>query len=189
MFISCIGDSLTLGYGDSFRLGWVGRMLMDLDPSGLEITCYNLGVRASTTLHIQERWKAETSIRMPLEGNSKLIFSFGTADVAQGVDTRSTITSCRRILEESANLCPTFFICPPPILDKEKNNILSELCEEFRLICGKYQIPCVDLNKSLADSQVYLADLKRGDGVHPDKKGYQAMSDKITELIARNSCT
>lgn len=188
MFISCIGDSLTLGYGDSFRLGWVGRLFMNLDVSGNELIGYNLGVRASTSLHIQERWLSEVSVRMPFDADSRLIFCFGTADVAQGVDKKTTLTSARKILEEAAGLCQTFFVCPPPVLDKEKNKKLSELCAEFLTICRENEIPCADLNTSLANSKRYLFDLEHGDGVHPNKKGYQAMSDKISELIARNSC-
>ncbi|WP_027177919.1 GDSL-type esterase/lipase family protein [Maridesulfovibrio bastinii] len=188
MFISCIGDSLTLGFGDCFRLGWVGRLYMNLDASGNEITGYNLGVRASTSLHIQKRWKAEAEARMPFNDNSRLFFCFGTADIAQGVDKEDTLKATRKILEEATALCRTFFICPPPVLDKVKNEKLSEICKGYREICAELNIPCADLFTSLGDSEVYFADLKHGDGVHPDKKGYQAMTDKISELLARNSC-
>lgn len=187
MFICCIGDSITLGYGDSFRQGWVGRLFMSLDPSGSEITGYNLGIRAASTVKISKSWKSEADTRMPFDENSKFIFSFGTADVAQGVNPADTLKAAREILEEASALCKTFFVCPPPVLDGSKNEKLSVLCAEFKKICGELNIPCVDLFTEMKDSEIFHSDLKQGDGVHPDKNGYQAMADKISEVLAIKS--
>jgi len=80
--ICFVGDSLTNGTGDDAFLGWPGRLCAAECRRGHELTCYNLGVRADTSVLIAARWREECAARLlePYQGG--LVFAFGNNDTA-----------------------------------------------------------------------------------------------------------
>ncbi|WP_319471930.1 GDSL-type esterase/lipase family protein [uncultured Pseudodesulfovibrio sp.] len=101
MVICCIGDSLTLGYGDESGLGWPGNITAALHNAGQDVTTYNLGVRKDTTQFIQHRWQTEAALRR-LDGQpAKLVFSFGVADIMNAVATEQSLAAALTILTKA----------------------------------------------------------------------------------------
>ncbi len=178
-----MGDSLTLGVNDSRWLGWTGRLCSRLDPDGSIITAYNLGVRASTTQHIKERWKQEVYDRLMRDTFGLLIFSFGAPDYANDICLEDSVDNARNILGPAAAEQRVVFITPPPMSDPERDSCTKTLSDALVKLCEELDIPCLDINYSLRQNEAYLEDIGRGDGVHPGKAGYQIMADLIYDFL------
>lgn len=179
-----IGDSLTSGVNDSERLGWPGRICKQLDPQGTRLTAYNLGVRASTTAHIESRWKKETTDRINTEGPSMLIFCFGAPDTVKGIALELSIICAENILGNAKENYATLFITPPPMLDIEKDSHTKKLSSKFSKLCTNLDIPCLDINSPLRENPAYIKALKESDGVHPTAEGYSIMARMISRFIS-----
>ncbi len=178
-----MGDSITLGVNDSEWLGWTGRVCRRLDPTGKDVTAYNLGVRASTTQHIKERWQAEIYARVIRGMESIAVFSFGAADIANGLTPEQSLENARAILHMAAGERRVLFICPPPMADKDRDRVSVELAAGFGSLCRELDIPYLDINTSLRQNGAYLEDIGSGDGVHPGKAGYEIMADLVYEFM------
>ncbi|WP_432735447.1 GDSL-type esterase/lipase family protein [Maridesulfovibrio sp. FT414] len=179
-----VGDSITLGVNDPDRLGWTGRVCRRLDPEGDRITAYNLGVRASTTRHIRERWRQEVYERVVRGTGSLLIFSFGAPDFANGLSSAQSLSNARNILGSASGEQRVIFICPPPMRNPQRDSSTKELADGFVELCRELDIPCLDLNYSLRQNGAYLDDIGRGDGVHPGKAGYGIMADMVYDFLS-----
>ena len=65
--ICFVGESFVNGTGDPDCLGWAGRICVNANRKGYEITYYNLGVRRETSSELKNRWLTEVSYRLPKE--------------------------------------------------------------------------------------------------------------------------
>ena len=74
------GDSFVNGTGDDACLGWVGRACAAGRRRGVDLTCYNLGIRRDTSADVPQRWEREAQARLPPEHDGRLVFSFGAND-------------------------------------------------------------------------------------------------------------
>jgi lysophospholipase L1-like esterase len=193
--ICCFGDSLVNGVRDGEKGGWpmrLGRRL--LDEAKREVTIYNLGIRAETTEGLKARWKFEAELRMVTEFPNVLMFSFGVNDANHAEDRgeettmrvspAKSATNAAEIIGEAAKLAPTLWIGPQAVIDGSKssqeiNERLEGLNQIYLETARGFDVPYLDLFKiTLADEKWQKA-LRRGDGYHPDKAGY----DRVAELI------
>lgn len=182
MNICFIGDSLILGINDDQFKSWPGRLLATCRENKIEFfSAYNLGVRASTSVHVKDRWVSEVAARTPVDTACRLVFSFGTADIARKIPTDDSISAATQIFTTAREYGPTMFITPPPVLDSEKQAALSGLCAILAGICRDTDIPCLDLHTKLDNNREFLAELKKTDGVHPTARGYGIMAQAIWE--------
>ncbi len=179
-----IGDSLTSGVNDSERLGWPGRICKQLDPQGTKLTAYNLGVRASTSAHIESRWKQESIARLNTEAPALLVFCFGAPDAVKNIPLQQSKFSTQNILGDAKNKYATLFISPPPMIDAEKDERTKILTAEFSQICVSLDIPHLDINSPLRENPDYIKALKESDGVHPNAEGYGIMAGMISKFIS-----
>ena len=58
------GDSFVNGTGDDACLGWVGRACAAGRRNGMDLTCYNLGIRGDTSADVLRRWEHEARARL-----------------------------------------------------------------------------------------------------------------------------
>ncbi|WP_419780539.1 SGNH/GDSL hydrolase family protein [Maridesulfovibrio sp.] len=179
-----IGDSLTLGVNDAEKLSWPGRICKELDPQGTMISAYNLGVRASSTDHIEDRWKNEIECRILPDIPTLLIFCMGAPDAVKNISLEQTRSSAESILRNAKDKHPVLLITPPPIIDPEKDARTQNITAEFNKICAKLDIPCLDINSPLRDNPAYTNALKESDGVHPNAEGYGIMAEMISKFIS-----
>ncbi|WP_163292114.1 GDSL-type esterase/lipase family protein [Desulfovibrio sp. JC022] len=179
-----IGDSLTSGVNDAERLSWPGRICKQLDPQGSKLTAYNLGVRASTSVHIESRWEKETADRIIADAPSLLIFCFGAPDAVKNIPLEQSKLCAENILGNAKTKYATLFITPPPMIDEEKDCRTKILGSEFSKICANLDIPCLDINSPLRENSAYIKALKESDGVHPNAEGYGIMAGMIQKFIS-----
>ncbi|MDG4720480.1 MULTISPECIES: GDSL-type esterase/lipase family protein [Thalassospira] len=193
--ICCFGDSLVNGVRDGEKGGWpmrLGRRL--LDEAKREVTIYNLGIRAETTEGLKARWKFEAELRMVTEFPNVLMFSFGVNDANHAEDRgeettmrvspAKSATNAAEIIGEAVKLAPTLWIGPQAVIDGSKssqeiNERLEGLNQIYLETARGFDVPYLDLFKITLADETWQKALRRGDGYHPDKAGY----DRVAELI------
>ncbi len=181
MRICCFGDSLTLGTGDEKGLGWIGRLGVWGRGAGYDLTMYNLGVRADTLEKIKNRWPEEAVARMVEEEACGFIFNFGVADVMNSIDADVSILAARQLLKTATAAWPTLVIGPFPVLQPEKNALVSSLSVAFGGICADLDVSYLPMHLSLSDTEEYAHSLREGDGIHPSEEGYEAIATRIRQ--------
>ena len=68
---------------------------------------------------------------------------------------------------------------PPPIMDDQRNQLLKDLNEAFRLKTKKLEIPFVDIFSDLENDAQYRKEVVDHDGAHPRSRGYTKIADII----------
>ena len=96
--ICFFGDSIVNGTGDDACLGWVGRVCSSARRRGIDLTCYNLGIRRETSTHIMARWQIEARTRLPNQYDGHLVFSFGSNDCCPGDDVGGVRVAPKRAI-------------------------------------------------------------------------------------------
>lgn len=193
--ICCFGDSLVNGVRDGEKGGWpmrLGRRL--LDEAKREVTIYNLGIRAETTDGLKARWKFEAELRMVSEFPTVLMFSFGVNDANHAEDRGEETTmrvspaksagNASEIIGAAATLAPTLWIGPQAVINGSKssqeiNERLEGLNQIYLETARGFDVPYLDLFQRTLEDETWQRALRRGDGYHPDKAGY----DRLAEMI------
>ncbi|MBI9080746.1 MAG: G-D-S-L family lipolytic protein [Pseudodesulfovibrio sp.] len=187
MILCFIGDSLTLGLGDTAGLGWTGRIANKLLEKGMGITSYNLGVRKDSSVQMQHRWRNEVMLRKLPDVPFKLVFSFGVADIMNGVGGEESLAAGISMLLQAKSLGDVMMIGPTPVNDATKHEKIATLSRMFASMCKRLQIPFIPTVDDMHKSFVYGQALNDGDGVHPTADGYADLADHILKnAVARN---
>ncbi len=179
--ICFVGESFVNGIGDPECLGWAGRICVDANTKGYDITYYNLGVRRETSTELKQRCLREVSYRLPQESDGRVVFCFGVNDttIENGktrVAIKDSITNTRDILKETQKLYPVLMIGPLPIGDPEQNQRIANLSQEFLKICSELDIPYLDVFPVLLKSEIWIDEIKNYDGAHPRTAGYAELA-------------
>lgn len=182
--ICFVGESFVNGTGDPECLGWTGRVCVNANKKGYDITYYNLGVRRETSTELKNRWLREVTYRLPKEYDGRVVFSFGANDstIEDGktrVDVIESITNIRQILSEAKQLYPVLMVSTAPCGDKEQNQRIANLSQEFALVCQELNIPYLDVFSNLVNSNVWLEEAKHNDGAHPRTAGYKEFAQIV----------
>ncbi|NWF59322.1 MAG: lipase [Fischerella sp.] len=182
--ICFVGESFVNGAGDPECLGWTGRICVDANKKGYEITYYNLGVRRETSTNLKNRWLQEVSYRLPKEYDGRIVFSFGVNDttIENGklrVSLVNSILNTRQILTEAKQLYPILMVSPPPIADEEQNQRIADLNQQFALICKRLDVPYLDVFDVLVNSTIWMDEVRTNDGAHPRTAGYTEFAEIV----------
>lgn len=189
--ICFIGDSFVNGTGDPTFLGWTGRVCTEMSQRGHDLTGYNLGVRRETSLQIEQRWLSEVSCRLPSDNASddytgRLVFSFGANDmtIEQGcnrVDLATSVATAQRLLQAASRQYPVLMIGPPAIAsDVAHTERIAHLSNQYGDLCSTLGIPYLETCQFTAQSELWMAEVKAGDGAHPGAGGYGELADLIS---------
>jgi lysophospholipase L1-like esterase len=182
--ICFVGESFVNGTGDPECLGWAGRICVNANRKGYDITYYNLGVRRETSSELKNRWLREVSYRLPKEYDGRVVFSFGTNDttIENGktrLEVKDSIANAHSILSTAKQLYPILMVSPPPIADQEQNYRISSLSQQFALVCSEINVPYLDIFSRLDKSNVWLNEVQGNDGAHPRAAGYQEFAEIV----------
>jgi lysophospholipase L1-like esterase len=179
MILCFFGDSLTLGVGDEAGLGWPGRVAAAMRGQGIDVTAYNLGVRRDATVRMQHRWRAEAMLRKMENTPFRLVFSFGVADVSNGVAIEESMGAAVAMLTRAKGEAEVLVIGPTPVNDREKREKIDALSRVVESMCRRLDIPFVPVLDAMHRSFVYGQALNDGDGTHPTGAGYADLAGHI----------
>ncbi|MBW4511148.1 MAG: lipase [Scytonematopsis contorta HA4267-MV1] len=182
--ICFLGESFVNGTGDPECLGWTGRICVDANKKGADITYYNLGIRRETSTQLKQRWLQEVSLRLPKEYDGRVVFSFGANDTVEEngktrVSLSESVVNIREILTQVKELYPVLMVSPPPMLDKEQNLRIANLGKQFSIICQELDIPFLNVFPILEKSDIWMEEIIDYDGAHPRAKGYQIFAEIV----------
>ena len=197
--ICFIGDSVTVGTGDAACRGWPSYLSALETDRGHDVSCYNLGVRAETSLDLAKRWKAEATPRLPDHVAGKLVFMVGLNDCADfngtgaRVDPALSLETAKTMVADAAGWKPTLWIGPTPVrkqppmispgegirytFDRVRTSALNDA---YRTAAEEIGVPFLDLHAPLAEDAGWNADMEAGDGVHPTQAGHERLADVIS---------
>ena len=178
--ICFVGDSFVNGTGDPECLGWTGRICVNANKKGYDITYYNLGIRRDTSTDIANRWLQEVSLRLPKEYDGRIVFSFGLNDTTvendkTRVEFTKSIENTYKILSEAKQLYPVLMVGPAPYADTEDNQRkqrTTDLSKQFAHVCHELNVPYLDVFPILSKSNIWIDEAKANDGDHPRAGGY-----------------
>ncbi|MGB7381443.1 MAG: GDSL-type esterase/lipase family protein, partial [Rivularia sp. (in: cyanobacteria)] len=134
---------------------------------------------------LRKRWLQEVSYRLPQQYNGKVVFSFGANDttIENGktrVSLQDSITNLGDILSIAKDLYPVLVVSAPPMDDEEQNQRISELSQEFGSVCNQLNVPYLDIFPQLLKSDIWMNEVKKYDGAHPQAAGYQVFAEIVT---------
>lgn len=201
--ICFVGDSITVGSGDTDFLGWPGRACVAETRRGHDVTLYNNGVRGDTTDMIAPRWRSECEARLPDHVNGHLVFSFGVNDMAEEagagirVPMEKSLANARGILGSAAEWRPTLMLGPIPTIDDMQPYVFpngiayhfesaraGELSARYGELCAELGIPYLDLFRVLSANESWAHHQRACDGVHAVGDGYAIIAQTLTRWDA-----
>ena len=184
MRICFFGDSFVNGTGDDDCLGWPGRLCAEARSRGRDVTMYNLGVRRDTSGDVASRWEREAAARLPTGHDGRLVFSFGVNDcvLEEGqprVPEDLSLANTQTILAQARATRPTLMIGPPCTGEASLDERVRRLSERLGPICQELLVPFLSIFPLLEGVEVWRDEAQRGDGVHPNRGGYELIYDAI----------
>jgi lysophospholipase L1-like esterase len=182
--ICFLGESFVNGTGDPECLGWTGRICVDANKKGADITYYNLGIRRETSTQLKERWLQEVFLRLPKEYDGRVVFCFGANDTVEEngqirVSLTESIVNTREILNQAKELYPVLMVSPLPMLDKRQNLRIANLGQQFSVICQELNVPYLNVIPLLENSDIWMKEITDYDGAHPRANGYQILAEIV----------
>lgn len=198
--ICFFGDSIVAGVRDAQKGGWpmrLGqRLLID---ARLDVTIYNLGIRAETSDDLKLRWQDDAERRRVDKFPLVLFFCFGLNDAMhaqdRGEETTMRVPHARslanaaEIMAQARDMAPTLWVGPQAVIDggrssKTVNERLEGVNQLFAETARGMDIPYLDGFEQTLRDEIWQRALRRGDGYHPDTAGYDMLADMIWQWQA-----
>jgi acyl-CoA thioesterase-1 len=178
--VAVVGDELVAGVGDARAQGWVGRVAARTGPAA---QLFALGVPGEGTSALSARWSAEAKRRYSDSGtgsgaaDNRLVIGLGHADLYTALSLARSRLNLANILDEAlAGEVRTFVIGPPPGLDAEYNQKVSELSAGFADVATRRGVGYVDTFTPLLGHEQWRSDLAVSGGRNPGQAGYGLMA-------------
>lgn len=182
-FIHFYGDSFVRGVGDPRGVGWVGRVIETTRQAGYAINAVNRGVRGDTSDNVAARFSFAAILRDRGDGDSRVVFSFGSNDALRGAPgVPNAIANARRFIAEcAAHRVPVLFVGPPPVADGGPgcDDRVHGIATGIEAVCAEAAVPFIPVTDRLLAGGTWLAEARAGDGAHPGLGGYDELADLI----------
>ena len=183
--ICFVGDSFVQGTCDPLCLGWPGRVTVQAQRNGFNVTHYNLGIRRDTSQDIRNRWEKECDYRLPTSAHQYVVFSFGANDTTIENDKRRIPVAesrdhFREIISKAQSRYKTLIIGPPPVNDPEHQERIKELSQNFERLSQEFSIPYLSVIETLSVDPTWMTELSNNDDCHPSDLGYTKLADLVS---------
>ena len=180
------GDSFVAGVGDPTGLGWVGRVVAASHNAGQPITAYDLGIRGDTSADVAARFAAEMHARTRnADARYGVVLSFGANDMIVHdnrlrVPPGRSIGALNRLIDlTQAGGHGAFVVGPPPVGERDEDERIEELSDQFAHIATHRGIPFVATARGLRATRAWRSEAAANDGTHPGAGGYGALAEIV----------
>lgn len=199
--IGFVGDSITHGTGDETLLGWPLRAGQAEVARGHDVTVYNLGIRADTSMLIATRWEAECRARYRDGIPWATVFAVGINDSAyeksaaldgQRVPLDSSLEVIGAMLTKARDFGPVLWVGPTPVVEAMmpldrlpgviydfRNGVIGDYSRAYATHAADLGVPYLDLCTPFSGDPAWEAALRKSDGLHPNSEGYEMMAERV----------
>jgi acyl-CoA thioesterase-1 len=170
--IVAFGDSLTAGFGLEENESYPYLLQQKLNADGYNYEVVNAGVSGDTTRGGLERidWTLEN------DGVQVLILELGANDLLRGLSPRAMRENLDKIIQKAKAKNVKVLLCgmlaPPsadPNYQRDFSNTFPDLAEKYKIAYLPFLLDKIALQK----------DLNQSDGIHPNAKGTQMMTENV----------
>jgi acyl-CoA thioesterase I len=193
MNICVFGDSITEGYYDDEKGGWVNRLKEELSCDKI----YNLGISGDTTEDLLERFDHDIAGK----NLDLIIFAIGINDSEFIISINNQLVilekfeeNIRKLVEKSKEITGDVIFIGPTAVEEDKtspiawnadvvykNSDIEKYNDKLKEICEKENLKFIDIHE-----EMQKIDYKKmlTDGLHPNAEGHKWIAEKIIkELI------
>lgn len=202
MDLYCFGDSITYGDNDIERGGWVDRLKTACLSRRRDMNVYNLGIGGETTRGMRARLVAEIEARLDRSTRSVVTLAWGGNDAAS-IDPLASPSDRSFLVPETEyrdNLawaidrvrersCEAWLLTVTPVVSDgvrspsgrvRSNAFVARYNEVLRQLSQEKSAALIDVNAAFRGLE--LPSLFAADGVHPNARGHEL----ISELVGRS---
>lgn len=192
MKIFIFGDSITEGYYDDEKNGWVNRLKVGLGKDEI----YNLGISGDTSEDLLERFDADVKGKKP----DRIVFSIGINDSVYLPNEKRNYIDLDKFKEnlgmliKKARLLTNSIVFVGLTSVNEKltkpipwvtemyytNEEIKKYDDAIRRICKREKLKFIDIFSDFEKSDY---EKMLSDGLHPNAKGHEWMANKIIKEI------
>lgn len=204
MRVLCFGDSITHGYRDRERGGWVERLRQEKERKTDEpkwYSFYNLGIAGDTSRDLLERFEEESLTRRSDDGTVILI-QIGINDsqlLLRQEKNQVSVQEFRQNLEKlrlkARELADElYFLGMTPVVEEEVNprepntdyrfKDVREYEDELHSFCREKDVKFIEIFDHFIDREDYRTLL--ADGLHPNEKGHEMIKEKVKERLEKD---
>lgn len=196
--ICVFGDSISYGWFDFKKRGWVPRLREILEPKG-DYRIFNLSIPGETTTNLLRRFKNEAVARGP----NMIIFAIGMNDSQYYTSQKELRTPPQQFknnihfsIEEAKSITNNvFFIGLTPVdesladpLPRDvKRSLKNKYIQEYNTIikeeCSKEGVIFVDIFSKWVniDYKKFLSD-----GIHPNEEGHEDIFKFVFSVLKQS---
>lgn len=145
---------------------------------------YNRGISGDTTNRLLERLQSNVLCLEP----EKVVYLIGTNDIACKASLEYIADNIRKLITETKKHCPGCKIAVQsvyPVIDhrERKNKDIIPLNELIKAVCREENVFYIDLYDKLCDESGSFSKKFTYDGLHPNVRGYEVITEGILEFI------
>lgn len=195
--IAFVGDSITVGDGDSQARGWPSRLCESSSPMPTKTHCYNLGVGGDLISNLAHRIEPELKSRLTDKEGRGVVVMIGVNDALRSAAQTNSIpierdsikTDLLHIVSQAKSYGPCLVVEPAPVLPEFEHRdgingsvVLQQLDQInilLRSVCDDLGVALLSLTNSLQLDTKFQQALRKGDGLHPQDAGYELIADYI----------
>jgi len=170
-----LGDSLTEGYGIAQAAAYPALLEKKIKASGKNWTVINAGISGSTTASGPARLKWQLKSKPDL-----MILALGANDGLRGLDVQATEKNLAATIEiakkEKIPVILAGMLLPP----NYGTDYRKKFEEIYLSLAKKYQLKKIPF---LLEGVAGKHELNLADGIHPNEKGHQIISDLVYKSI------
>ena len=195
--LAFLGDSITVGDGDTQARGWPSRLCQVSSPMPTKMQCYNLGVGGDLIKDLARRIAPELDSRLANKEGRGVVIMIGINDALRAAAkiNRSPLELCSikadlvHVILHAQGYGAVLVVEPAPVLPELElrdgicgDVVLQQLGQINKLlasVCENLSIPFLSLTNNLLSEPAFVGALRDGDGLHPHDVGYDCIASHI----------
>lgn len=196
--LAFLGDSITVGDGDTQARGWPSRLCQSSSPMPTKMQCYNLGVGGDLITDLARRIEPELNSRLANKEGRGVVIMIGINDALRAaaesnktpLELETIKAGIAHIMTQAKGYAAVLAVEPAPVLPEFEHRdgikgavVLQHLAQINKLlvsVCNALDIPFLSLTNNLLSDSAYIKALHDGDGLHPHDIGYDRIASHIS---------
>lgn len=175
--IVALGDSLTAGYGVELEDSYPALLEKKLAAEGYSFRLVNAGVSGETSSGTLSRLDWILSQKPDI-----VILEIGANDGLRGIDTALVETNIDTILQRLQDNNVVTVLAGMKMVRNLGEQYTREFDSIYPKLAGKHQVVYMPF---FLEGVASIASLNSGDGIHPNERGYEIITENIYPYVVR----